>query len=172
MLHLGKSNKTFKEAAHKKYLSPEELEPFSLSVKKEGKTIATLNGSFDLLHPGHLDMIYQAAKQADILLMLLNTDHSIQIYKSLKRPINPLETRLQQIAALEMVDYVSWFEEPDPRAVLEKIKPNVHVNGSEYGENCIEADVVKRHGGRIQIVQLIAGYSSTNLIEKIRALCV
>ncbi len=168
---LSERKSSFKEVAGKKILPPEELEEKSQSWKTEGKSIVTLNGSFDLLHPGHLEMIYQASCQADLLLMLLNTDDSIRSYKSPKRPINPLEVRLQHIAALEMVDYVSWFDETDPCAALEKIKPHVHANGSEYGEDCIESEVVKRHGGKIYIIELIEGYSSTNLIKKIHNLC-
>lgn len=165
------SEKTFKEAIGCKMVQPEQLEALCEQLRKEGKTIVTLNGSFDLLHPGHLEMIYQASLQGDVLLMLLNTDASIRGYKSPQRPINPLEVRLQHIAALEMVDYVSWFNELDPIKILGMIKPDVHCNGSEYGENCIEAPVVKENGGRIHIIQLIGGYSSTNMIKKIQSLC-
>lgn len=160
---------SFAELLKRKTISPEKIEEARDRLRGERKTIATLNGSFDLLHPGHLDMIFQASLQADCLWMLLNTDASIKGYKGPHRPINPLEVRLQHIAALEMVDYVSWFDELTPIPILERICPDVHVNGSEYGENCIEAPVVKKHGGRIHIVQLVPGYSSTNLIDKICA---
>ena len=155
-----------------KIVAPEKLREFCQVLKDGGKTLVTLNGSFDLLHPGHLEMLYEAACQADLLIVLLNTDRSIQANKGPKRPINPLEVRLKHIAAIGWVDYVSWFDEEDPRVVLEKIKPDVHVNGSEYGEDCIEAEVVKRYGGKIHIVKLVEGFSSTNLIEKIQSLCV
>lgn len=161
----------FKEAIQRKILSPDQVEERCKTFKRAGKTLVTLNGSFDLLHPGHLEMIYQASCQGDLLLILLNTDSSIKAYKSPTRPINPLDVRIQMIAALEMVDYVSWFDETDPRAVLEKAKPTIHANGSEYGENCIEAEVVKKHGGKIFILGLVPGYSSTNLIKKIQGLC-
>ncbi|MDN3506007.1 MAG: adenylyltransferase/cytidyltransferase family protein [Simkaniaceae bacterium] len=164
-------NSTFKAAIQKKYVEPNALEEFSKNLKENGRTIATLNGSFDLLHPGHLEMLYQAKQQADLLLVLLNTDASIQAYKNPNRPLNPLEVRLQNIAALEMVDCVSWFVETDPCQVLEKIRPDVHVNGGEYGEDCIEGPIVKKHGGRLHIVKLIDGYSTTNLINKIRKTC-
>lgn len=149
---------------NRKILSQEEL--LRVLVKKKG-TVATLNGSFDLLHAGHLHMIEEAAKQADILVMLLNTDSSIKRYKGPDRPIIPLEERMELIAALEMVDFVTSFDENDPREILEKIAPNVHVNGSEYGENCIEAGVVKKGGGKIHIVSLVPGLSTSNIIAKI-----
>lgn len=168
---LSEKERTFRESIAGKMIHPEQLKTCCEQLRREGKSIVTLNGSFDLLHPGHLEMIYQASCQGDVLLMLLNTDLSIKGYKSSDRPINPLEVRLQHIAALQMVDYVSWFDELDPIKILGIIKPDVHCNGSEYGENCIEASVVKENGGRIHIIQLIGGYSSTNMIKKIQSLC-
>ncbi len=152
-----------------KYISPEALAEKILELREEGKTIATLNGSFDLLHAGHLKMIHEASQQADVLLMALNSDSSIQKYKSPLRPIVPLEHRLEMIAALQFVDYVTYFNETDPIAFLELVKPDVHVNGAEYGDECIEAKVVKKHGGRIHIVQLVPGLSTSNLIKKIKS---
>lgn len=154
-----------------KTIHPDSLETFVQQWRSEGKTIATLNGSFDLMHAGHLEIIYEARLQADILLVALNSDASIQKYKSPTRPIIPLNYRLQMMAALDFVDYVTWFEETDPRALLEKIRPNVHVNGAEYGHNCIEADVVKQHGGRIHIVELVPGLSTSRILAKIKSLC-
>lgn len=152
-----------------KYVSPEALAEKILELRQERKTIATLNGSFDLLHSGHLKMIYEASQQADVLLMALNSDSSIQKYKSPLRPIVPLENRLEMVAALQFVDYVTCFNETDPIAFLELVKPDVHVNGAEYGDECIEAKVVKKHGGRIHIVQLVPGLSTSNLIKKIKS---
>jgi D-glycero-beta-D-manno-heptose 1-phosphate adenylyltransferase len=155
------------DAYREKVILPSDLEAKILSLKKEGKTIATLNGSFDLLHAGHLHMIYEASRQGDVLIVALNSDNSIKQYKSPHRPIIPLEYRLQMMAALGFVTYVTWFEETDPRKLLNMIQPSVHVNGSEYGENCIEADVVRSHGGKIYIVQLLPGLSTTDIIKKI-----
>ncbi len=159
------------KAAKKKLIDPSLLEEKIQKIKQEGCTIATLNGSFDLLHAGHLEIIYQASLQADLLLVALNTDHSIKQYKSASRPIISLEYRLQLIAALEMVDYVTWFDETDPREILKKIRPHVHVNGAEYGEHCIEAEVVRQGGGRIHIVDLVEGLSTSNIIKRIVQLC-
>jgi rfaE bifunctional protein nucleotidyltransferase chain/domain len=163
---------SFEEYFSQKWIDPSKLEESSENLKKSGKTIATLNGSFDLLHAGHLHMIYEASLQADLLIMALNSDSSIKKYKSPLRPIVPLEYRLRMIAALEFVDYVTTFEETDPCVLLSKIKPHVHVNGAEYGANCIEADVVKSHGGRIHIVELVPGLSTSSLIKKIVTTCV
>ena len=104
-----------------KYIPPEKLEEKVAEIRKLGKTIATLNGSFDLLHAGHLKMIHEASQQGDILILALNSDASIKKYKSPLRPIVSLEHRLEMIAALEFVDYVTYFDETNPIALLEKI---------------------------------------------------
>jgi rfaE bifunctional protein nucleotidyltransferase chain/domain len=151
----------------KKLLDPAQLEDRIAEIRSSRRTIATLNGSFDLLHAGHLFMIHQASLQADVLIVLLNSDRSIQQYKSAKRPIIPLQYRLEMMAALEFVDYVTWFEETDPRAILHRIKPDVHVNGAEYGDQCIEAETVRQNGGRLHLVERIAGLSTSAVIEKV-----
>ena len=154
----------------KKLIAPELLEETVVSLRAKRLTIATLNGSFDLLHAGHLFIIHEASKQADRLIVALNSDISIQQYKSPSRPIVPLQYRMEMIAALEFVDYVTWFNETDPRSLLEKIKPDVHVNGVEYGEKCIEAETVKSHGGKLHLVQRIPSLATTAIIEKIKTL--
>jgi D-glycero-beta-D-manno-heptose 1-phosphate adenylyltransferase len=153
-----------------KYIQPLDLSQKVKELRDKEKTIATLNGSFDLLHAGHLQILYEASQQADILIVALNSDSSIKQYKSPLRPIIPLEYRLQMMSALGFVDYVTWFDDTDPRRLLNIIKPDVHVNGAEYGENCIEAETIKSHGGRIHIVKLVPGLSTTQILEKIAAL--
>ena len=152
----------------KKIIDPVALPEAVASLRAQKKTIVTLNGSFDLLHAGHLQIIYEASQMGDVLIIALNTDKSIQQYKSPKRPIIPLQYRLQMMAALEFIDHLTWFEETDPRQILSIIKPDVHVNGAEYGENCIEAECVKANGGRIHIVNLVPGLSTSAIISKIQ----
>lgn len=168
---ISPSQKGFEAYFSSKLITPNDLEEHANALRAEGTTIATLNGSFDLLHAGHLHMIYEGSCQADCLLMLLNSDASIQQYKSPDRPIIPLEYRLRMVAALGFVTYVSWFDQTTPLEVLRKVRPTVHVNGREYGEDCIERDVVVEGGGRIHIVDLIPGLSTTTIIDKISALC-
>jgi rfaE bifunctional protein nucleotidyltransferase chain/domain len=152
----------------KKLLAPSELEFKVQEIKSQGLKIATLNGSFDLLHAGHLYIIHQASLQADRLIVALNSDQSIQQYKSPTRPIISLQHRLEMMAALEFVDFVTWFEETDPCNILSQIKPDIHVNGAEYGAECIEAETVIKHGGKIHIVDRIPSLSTSSVIEKIR----
>lgn len=160
----------WKDKYLEKVIPPDELSEICEQIRKSKRTIATLNGSFDLLHAGHLQVIYEASQVADVLIMALNSDASIRSYKSPDRPIIPLENRLQMIAALQFVDYVTWFDDTTPIPLLEAIRPDVHVNGSEYGENCIEAETVKRYGGTIHVVQLLPGLSTSNIIDKIKKL--
>ena len=146
---------------------PEKLALHAASIRREKQTIATLNGAFDLLHAGHVHIITEAKKQADHLIVLLNSDASIRAYKHLARPLMPLEHRLTVISALRAVDDVTWFHQTDPRSILEIIRPDVHVNGSEYGKQCVEAPVVEKYGGKIHIVYLIPNLSTTAIIAKI-----
>lgn len=170
-MSLSRKNTSFAEAMAAKVVAPDLLEEKVACIRAEGKTVATLNGSFDLMHAGHLEMIYQASQQASVLFVALNTDRSIQQYKSPLRPIIPLQFRLRMMAALEMVDFVTWFDETDPRAILSRIKPDVHVNGAEYTEDCIEAATVKSFGGKIHIVQLVPGLSTSQIIKKVVETC-
>lgn len=158
------------EAFKKKLILPEEISEKAAKFHASGKKITTLNGSFDLLHAGHLHIIYEASKCGDILIVALNSDRSIQQYKSSDRPLIPLEYRLQMMAALSFVDYITWFDETTPNALLAKIKPHTHANGAEYGENCIEAETVKSNGGKLHIIPLVPGLSTTDIVKKIRSL--
>lgn len=156
------------EESQQKILDPKDLEIKIASLRAQGKTIATLNGSFDLLHAGHLYILFEASKVADILIVAVNSDASVRAYKNPKRPIISLAFRIEMLTAISFVDYVTWFDETDPRSILEKIKPDFHVNGSEYGENCIEAEVVKKNGGRLHLVKRIPGLATSDIIRKIQ----
>ena len=88
--------------------------------------------------------------------------------QGISRPIIPLQSRLEMISAIEFVSFVTWFDETNPIDLLELIQPHVHINGREYGENCIEADIVKKYGGRIHITDIIPGFSTSKIIDKIK----
>lgn len=161
----------FTEYSNRKRIHPDHLENFCSRLKALGKSIATLNGSFDLLHAGHLQIIYEASLVADCLIVALNTDRSIQEYKSPNRPIIPLEYRLQMMSALAFVDYVTWFDEINPIPFLQKVKPNVHVNGADWGSECIEKETVLSLNGTLHIAQFVPGLSTSSIIKKIKDLC-
>lgn len=161
-------NTNWRLVSKKKFIPREHLFKKVQQLKQSGQTIATTNGAFDLLHSGHLQIIYEASRQADVLIVALNSDLSIKKYKDPSRPIIPLEDRLEIVSALEFVSFVTPFDETTPIALLEIIQPHVHINGREYGENCIEADIVKKYGGRIHIVDIVPGLSTSKIIDKIK----
>jgi|SRR3989344_3704537 len=128
--------------------------------------IVTTNGAFDIVHVGHVMSLVKAKSYGDILIIGLNSDSSIKKYKSKDRPINPQEDRAIMLAALECVDYVTIFDETDPREFLKVIKPNFHVK-SKSGYKGLEEEVVKSNVGKIVLLDDIAGKSTTLLIDKI-----
>jgi len=146
-------------------VSRAELAPLAATLRSKGQRIVTLNGAFDILHNGHLYMLNEARRQGDVLIVGLNSDASVRAYKGLGRPIVPERSRAAMLLALRTVDYVHVFDESDPIAFLAEVRPDVHVNGAEYGENCIEAETVRRGGGVIHLVRRIPGLSTSGLIE-------
>ena len=134
-----------------------------------GQALVTINGSFDLLHAGHLYILQQAREQGDVAD---RRPQQRRVGEALQGPGSSARAgteRADLLLGLRCVDYVHIFDEADPIAFLEAVRPDVHVNGSEYGEDCIEAPTVKEHGGRIHLVGRIAGLSTSGLLEKIRA---
>jgi len=152
-----------------KILDRKKLAIFCEKKRNEGKTIVTCNGSFDLFHFGHLTFLEEAKDQGDVLIVGLNSDSSIKEYKSKDRPIISEEARSQIIAAMEIVDSVYIFDELDPIDFIEIVKPDIHVNGAEYSSECIESEAVKNNGGKIYLVKRKAGFSTTELIARIKA---
>jgi D-beta-D-heptose 7-phosphate kinase / D-beta-D-heptose 1-phosphate adenosyltransferase len=141
------------------------LAALARSLRAAGKRIVTINGSFDLLHAGHLHIIREASRQGDALIVGLNSDASVRRYKGPSRPLIAEGYRAELLLALRFVDYVHVFDEPDPIAFLEEVRPDVHVNGAEYGAECVEASVVARYGGRLHLVDRIDGLSTTAILE-------
>lgn len=150
-----------------KIQSEKELIKIISYLKNQGKKVVTYNGSFDLLHAGHIASIREAKAQGDVLVILLNSDTSVQSYKSSKRPIISQEDRAQLLAALEDVDYVIIFDDINPKQILAKIKPDIHCNGSDWGKDCVEREVVEGNGGQIYILKWTQGLSTSSLIKKI-----
>ena len=149
-----------------KILDRSEIKQLAREYKQQGKTIVTTNGSFDVLHIGHVKALQEAKLQGDVLFVGVNSDSSVKKYKSPLRPINNQEHRLEMLAALSCVDYVFSFDETVPMLYLEEIKPHIHCNASSYGEDCIEAETVKKNGGRLHVLSDVEGFSTTKMIEK------
>ncbi|RZJ81618.1 MAG: D-glycero-beta-D-manno-heptose 1-phosphate adenylyltransferase [Flavobacterium sp.] len=139
--------------------------------KKEGKKIVFTNGCFDLIHPGHLSYLLEAANLGDKLIIGVNTDSSVKKIKGEERPINNEQSRLQLLAAMFFVDAVVLFDEETPADLIEAIKPHVLVKGGDYKiEGIVGAKETIERGGAVKVLNFLPGYSSTNIIEKIKQL--
>jgi D-beta-D-heptose 7-phosphate kinase/D-beta-D-heptose 1-phosphate adenosyltransferase len=145
------------------------LARLAATLRAKRRRLVTVNGSFDVLHSGHLHILNEARRQGDVLIVGLNSDASVRRYKGPARPIVPERQRAEMLLALRMVDYVHVFDEADPIAFLSEVMPDVHVNGSEYGEDCIESETVRRNGGRIHLVERLPGLSTSGLLDRVRA---
>lgn len=142
---------------------------FVKSEKKKGKKIVTTNGCFDILHVGHVRSLAAAKALGDILVVGINSDASVRALKGKGRPIVPERERAEIVASLDPVDAVFVFGEKDPRKWLAKFKPHIHAKGSDRGMGeIIEKGVVAAGGGRIVLLPLRKGRSTTKLIKKIR----
>ena len=132
-----------------------------------GRLVFT-NGVFDLLHPGHVDLLTAARSRGDHLIVGLNTDDSVRRLKGPARPLRSEAERAYVLAALESVDAVVMFGEDTPLELVKAIRPNVIVKGGDYSENTIVgAREVREWGGEVEIVPLTPGQSTTSIIEKL-----
>ncbi|MCE2392617.1 MAG: adenylyltransferase/cytidyltransferase family protein [Proteobacteria bacterium] len=144
------------------------LAPLLERERAAGRSIALTNGCFDVLHVGHVRLIAQAREQADVLVVALNSDASARANKGPGRPLVPLAERLEVIAALEGVRFATGFPETDARALLQALRPDVHVKGTDWtAESVPERDVVQAYGGRIAICGDPKTHSSSDLIERL-----
>jgi rfaE bifunctional protein nucleotidyltransferase chain/domain len=134
---------------------------------KDQKVVFT-NGCFDILHLGHVDYLEKSASKGDKLIVGLNTDASVSKLKGPTRPVNNEMARARILAALSFVDAVVFFSEDTPLSLIKRLKPDVLVKGNDYNiSNIVGADVVMENGGKVETIDLVEGYSTTNIINKI-----
>jgi D-beta-D-heptose 7-phosphate kinase/D-beta-D-heptose 1-phosphate adenosyltransferase len=151
-----------------KILTVEQLQAQLLRWKLLNKSIAFTNGCFDILHAGHIHSFTQAASFADILIVGVNTDASTRNLKGEGRPINKEQDRALLLASLLMVDAVVLFDDATPLTFIKTILPDVLVKGGDYNiDTIVGAKEVIANGGRVEIIPLIPGLSTTGLAEKI-----
>jgi D-glycero-beta-D-manno-heptose 1-phosphate adenylyltransferase len=154
-----------------KIFSPKELVFQVNRWKLLSKTISFTNGCFDILHPGHIASLSDAAKEADFLVVGLNSDASARKLKGPGRPVMDETSRATMLASLLMVDAVIIFEEDTPIDLIELVNPDVLVKGGDYTiDQIVGAKEVIAAGGRVVINPVVAGFSTTGIIGKIRAL--
>jgi D-beta-D-heptose 7-phosphate kinase/D-beta-D-heptose 1-phosphate adenosyltransferase len=150
-------------------MSHDEAVAFAESIRAGGGTVVFTNGVFDLLHPGHVRYLQDARALGDALIVALNSDRSVRVNKGPERPINPEAERAELLLALACVDAAVIFDDETPYAIIRRIQPDVLVKGADWGpDNIVGRDVVEARGGRVVRVELAQGFSSTELIRRVR----
>lgn len=150
-------------------LTAEQMQQERGRLAAAGRCLVFTNGCFDILHTGHVSYLEFARNQGDALVIGLNSDASVRRSKGPARPINSQEDRARVLQSLRAVDYVVVFDEDEPRALIEKILPDVLVKGSDWAHYVSGRDVVEAHGGKVVLADLVEGRSTTSTIERIVA---
>ena len=137
--------------------------------QEQGKKVVFTNGCFDILHFGHVDYLEKARELGDFLVIGINTDDSIKRIKSIDRPINKELDRMRLIAALDAVDAVTLFDDDTPQRLISDVLPDILVKGSDYAiDQIVGAEEVIKRGGEVKTIDFVEGYSTTDIIKKIR----
>jgi rfaE bifunctional protein nucleotidyltransferase chain/domain len=150
-------------------LSTDDAVAYVNRSRADGRHIVFTNGVFDLLHPGHLRYLQQSRGLGNTLVVGVNSDRSVRAIKGESRPVTPEHERAEILAALACVDVVVLFDEDTPYALISRLQPDVLVKGADWPEEAmVGRDIVEARGGRVVRVPVEPGYSTTNVIEKIR----
>jgi D-beta-D-heptose 7-phosphate kinase/D-beta-D-heptose 1-phosphate adenosyltransferase len=152
-------------------LKPQELLEARRAAAREGGVFVFTNGCFDILHRGHVELLAAAAAQGDMLAVGLNSDSSVRRLKGRRRPVTEETDRAAVLAALECVDFVTVFDEDTPQVLIDLIRPDVLVKGSDYDLNSIIGrEEVEEAGGRVVIVDLYGDYSTEKILRRVARL--
>ena len=151
-----------------KVLSLNALMKARRALRRKNKKVVFTNGTFDIIHRGHVEYLAKSKALGDVLVVGLNTDASIRKIKGPKRPINPNADRAAVLSSLASVDYVCFFGDETPHELISKIVPDVLVKGADWNADAIVGkDVVERHGGVVKTIRLTPGRSTTNVIQRV-----
>jgi rfaE bifunctional protein nucleotidyltransferase chain/domain len=136
---------------------------------EEGRRLVLTNGCFDLLHPGHVHLLEAARAEGDLLTVAINSDRSVRQIKGRDRPVTPESERAETLLALECVDRVVIYDEPTPAVLIGALVPDVLVKGADWPlDQIVGRETVEGHGGRVVRVPLVAGQSTTAVVDRIR----
>ncbi len=156
---------------HPSVLSLDELILRFGREKRNGRKLVFTNGCFDLLHPGHIRSLEAARALGDALVVGINSDRSVRCLKGAARPILPEQERAEILASLEAVDAVVIFDELTPRETIAALLPDILVKGGDWaGDQIVGREEVEAAGGRVERIDVVPGYSTTAILEKIRSL--
>lgn len=154
--------------AQRKILDRRDLPAFLAGLDRPGRRLVFANGCFDVLHAGHVQFLQSARREGDLLLVAVNADDSVRRLKGSSRPVNPLADRMLVLAALEAVDHVVAFDEETPEALIRETTPDVLVKGEDWREKgVVGREWVEAHGGRVVLVSLVEGRSTTALLARL-----
>ena len=154
--------------AHHKEHSLEQLVQWREAMRARKKSVVWTNGVFDVLHVGHLQSLRGAKQFGDVLVVGVNADASVTANKGPSRPVYPSAERVELLAALDIVDAILVFDEPTPERVLSILKPDVHAKGADYADKPIpERAVVEAYGGRVELIPLVPGRSTTDTLARL-----
>jgi rfaE bifunctional protein nucleotidyltransferase chain/domain len=154
-----------------KIISQDELIQLTAREKSTGRRVVFTNGCFDLIHPGHVRCLTDARALGDVLIVAVNSDRSVRGNKGPERPLVPERDRAEVLAALASVDYVTIFDEPTPRELISRVLPSILVKGADWALDQVAGrEEVEAAGGRVVSIPLAPGYSTTNLVQRIRNL--
>jgi D-beta-D-heptose 7-phosphate kinase/D-beta-D-heptose 1-phosphate adenosyltransferase len=152
--------------------SVSEAAEVAARIRARGGKLVFTNGVFDLLHPGHIHYLRSARALGDALIVAINSDRSVRSIKGPERPITSERERAEILAALEAVDAVVIFDEETPADIISHIQPDILVKGADWGpDSIVGRDIVEAHGGLVVRIDLTPGFSTTDLIARIRAAC-
>lgn len=149
------------------FASARELREYLAPLRAGGKTLVTTNGCFDLIHRGHIQYLFEAASFGDLLVVGINSDASVKRLKGPDRPLQNENDRAAIVGSLKMVDAAFIFSEDDPREFVEILRPDIHAKGGDYPKDMIETPVVEKYGGKVVIVSLVQGFSTTSIVSRI-----
>jgi D-glycero-beta-D-manno-heptose 1-phosphate adenylyltransferase len=135
-------------------------------LKRQGKRVVFTNGCFDLIHPGHTRYLAEARKLGDVLVVAVNSDRSVRELKGANRPIFPDNERAEILAALACVDFITIFNDLTPQKLIARMLPQILVKGSNWApDQIVGREEVEAAGGRVVLIPVIPGYSTSSLVE-------
>jgi rfaE bifunctional protein nucleotidyltransferase chain/domain len=158
-------------------VNTEELADLMKIIRRDGKTVVFTNGVFDVLHRGHAEYLKKSKELGDILIVGVNDDDSVRRLKGKDRPVNCLDDRVYVLNSLKHVDYTVVFNSDTPLELIKMIKPDILVKGGDYlpditdvsdKKYIVGSDIVKESGGKVTVIDLIEGRSTTNTIKKLK----
>ncbi len=152
-----------------KILTQQQLPAIIRRLKAQGQRIVFTNGTFDILHLGHVTYLQKAKAAGDVLVVGVNTDKSVKTYKDPSRPINPEQDRIKVLTALACVDHAVLFSEPTPLKLIMKIRPDILVKGADWAlKDIVGAEEVMSWGGKVKRIPMVEGRSTTRVIKLLK----